>query len=122
MNNKSKYNSSEYLNKKYNKLYTLEYIASNDDRNTLGEPAYICRCDCGNITIKRVKQVINGIAKACGNCRIAPNHKYYNQEYIGQTFNGLTVIDIKKENKKLIGNADVIYVKNIMKSGYQHMV
>lgn len=93
MNTKSKYNTDEYIGKKYNSLKILEYLPSNDDRNTMMEPAYLCQCDCGNLTIKRVRQVLNGMAKACDECNKAKKvkSKYNTDEYIGKKFGALEV-------------------------------
>jgi hypothetical protein len=86
------------IGNKYGKL-TVKSIFKNNDNRTCAS----CDCDCG--TINHTVMLSNLIntnhpTRACGKCRIAPNHKYDNTEYIGKTFNGLTVIDIKKENSK----------------------
>ena len=100
MNIKSKYNTDEYIGKKYNSLSILEYLSSNDDRNPMGEPAYICRCTCGKTTIKRVKQVINGAAKACDECNKAKKvkSKYNTDEYIGKKFGILEIQEFISAN------------------------
>lgn len=95
MNTKSKYNSSEYLNKRYNKLYILEYLSSNDERNPLGEQAYLCQCDCKNITIKRVRHVINGIAKCCDECNNIKKakSKYEDATIMSKKYGRLKIIE-----------------------------
>lgn len=100
MNNKSKYNSDEYLNKKYNSLYTLEYLSANDDRNPFLEQAFLCRCECGEIVIKRVKHIINGIAKACDKCTSKNKTKsqYADTSIIGTKHGSLTILEFMTGN------------------------
>jgi hypothetical protein len=95
MNTKSKYNSEEYLHKQYNKLYVLEYLSSNDDRNFYREPAYICRCDCGVTTIHRVKYVVNGVVKSCDNCtKLAKTKsKYEDTELMNKKYDRLSIVE-----------------------------
>lgn len=95
MNSKSKYNTDEYLNKWYNNLFVFKYLASNADENIYKEPAYLCKCKCGEQTIKRVKHVINGVATACDKCNnITKNKSKYNDEdIISKKYGRLTIVE-----------------------------
>lgn len=32
------------------------------------EPRWVCRCDCGNIAVRRADLLLSGKSKACGEC------------------------------------------------------
>lgn len=91
MNTKSKYNSEEYINKWFNNLY----IYASDSRNINSEQSFICRCKCGNTTIKRVKHVVKGIAKACDICnsRDRSESKYNDKKYLDKQYGALKTIE-----------------------------
>ena len=93
MYSKSKYNSEKYLNKQYNELYTLEYLAANDDRNPFSEQAFLCRCNCGALAIKRIKHIINGAAKACDKCNNInkTKSKYNDTNILGKRYSRLVI-------------------------------
>lgn len=87
------------LGQKFGKL-TIKSIYKDIDGCTVAR----CDCDCGtkdkDVFLSNLYRDVNG-TRACGKCRIAPNAKYDNEEYIGKTINNLTILDIKKEDGKV---------------------
>jgi len=71
------------IGKKYGRLTILSKVART---SYYAEPIQIkCRCDCGKITIKNKRSVLNGITKSCGCLRRenSINRNKRNRKYIG---------------------------------------
>jgi hypothetical protein len=81
--------SETEIGKKYGRL-TITRIIGKDG---LVE----CRCDCGNIKVKRLALIMKGIAKSCG-C-LSKEKQYKEEDYIGKKFGRLTILGIKKINE-----------------------
>lgn len=97
--NTKKY-SEEYkrslINKQFGKLM-IRSIYKNDKGHTIAK----CDCRCGNTghEVLLCNILRDDGTRACGKCRVAPNHKYDDESYIGKTFNFLEVISIQKKDK-----------------------
>ena len=114
-----------YIGQKFNHLTVLDTFRD----NTLDchHNRFKVQCDCGNITIKSVYTVLNNESKTCGisdcSCSLMKQHHYYNNsEFIGKTYNQLTITGISIRPRDLkyqfickchkCGNDNFIITKN----------
>lgn len=91
---RSKYiiNKSQYINKKYNKLYLKDIVC-----DTRGYVYGVCDCDCGETNIvTAIRALLDYKTKSCSSCARATgsgfNSKYASDEYIGKIYGNLKVI------------------------------
>lgn len=78
------------IGKKYNQLTVLSYSHTNER----GELIWNCKCDCGNLTTAKTRDLKSGHKKSCG-CLYSPS-------LIGQKFGKLTVIEKAYSDNKYI--------------------
>ena len=103
MNNKSKYADSSYIGKIYGNLEILEFLPSSDDRNDTLESAFICKCRCNRIVVKKASRLVHGKVSSCGMCTVS---KYNSEEYIDKKFGGLTI-------KRFVDTNDIDNLDNV---------
>lgn len=73
------------IGNKYGKLTVVERsqeIAAN------GSPKWICKCECGNITVVERSNLLKGSIKSCGKCRVYNTYDLSHSYGIGYTSNG----------------------------------
>ena len=91
----------DLIGKKFGKL-TVLYVAKRDTSKPKQEKRYLCRCDCGAYKEAGTYFLLNKITTHCGCTNNNPskiNNKWA-LSHIGETYNRLTVIDIKKKEEK----------------------
>lgn len=93
----SKYNSRNVIGKHQpnGKLTILKFIP-NGVVNGETAPLYLCKCDCGRLTLKKCNHVINETVSTCGSC---VKSKYSSKSWVGVELNGYRVIDIGYTNQ-----------------------
>ena len=76
---------------RFKKLVCLE---ESPEKDRSGHRQWLCRCDCGNLCLSSVSQLLSGNKKSCG-CLRRPTLK----QFVGKRFGKLTVIGYAgKEN------------------------
>lgn len=82
MSNRSKYNKTEWIGKKFNRLTVVEpvHVTLNNGGN---QWFWKMRCDCGKERIEKPIEVICGKIKSCGCLKndITPHNKTHNESH-----------------------------------------
>ena len=79
--------SEDIIGERYGKLTIIGFTTVERGRQKC-----VCKCDCGNETLARYGELINGHKKSCGCLRGNPYERF---EYlIGKTINDWTVLDL----------------------------
>lgn len=88
----SKYNSLEAIGKhQQNGSLTIIKFIPNGVVDGENAPMYLCKCDCGRLTLKKCNHVINETVSTCGHCI---KSKYNNRGWVGIELNGYKIIDL----------------------------
>lgn len=90
-----------YIGQKFGHLTILRFFIDSDVKYNSAKWKFECKCDCGEITIKRCNDVLRGSIKSCAKqtCEfnpkssIGPINKY--KTYINKKINHLTILDFK---------------------------
>ena len=95
---------TQYIGQIFGELTVLDVTYSNSKANHRPIREFECSCSCGEKVNKNLYSVLNGKTKSCGHLlgksgRGGRKRKDYTQ-YIGQTFNELTILNVKKEEEK----------------------
>lgn len=95
---------TQYIGQTFGDLTILDVTYSNSKVNHRPIREFECSCSCGEKVNKNLYSVLNGKTKSCGHLlgksgRGGRKRKDYTQ-YIGQTFNELTILNVKKEKGK----------------------
>ena len=92
---------TQYIGQTFGDLTILDVTRSSLKSNHGSTQKFECLCSCGKKVNKNAYNVINGHTKSCGHLlgKVGRKRKDYTQ-YIGQTFNELTVLNVIKEEEK----------------------
>ena len=89
-------------NQRYGKLITIE---PTKERDTVGRIKWLCKCDCGNLTVVSSSLLKNGNTQSCGCLQKEATRNHSFIDLTGKRFGKLTVI---KENGKNAHN-DILW-------------
>jgi len=96
------------------KFGKLTVIQKSDQIASNGTPKWICKCDCGNISVVERSNLKRGSVKSCGKCRVYNTYDLESKEYgIGYTSDGKEFY-FDKEDYDLISQ----YNWSVTGSGY----
>ena len=95
---------TQYIGQTFGDLTILDVTYSSSKANHRPIREFECSCSCGEKVNKNLYSVLNGKTKSCGHLlgksgSGGRKRKDYTQ-YIGQTFNELTILNVKKEEGK----------------------
>ena len=94
---------TQYIGQTFGDLTILDVTYSSSKANHRPIREFECSCSCGEKVNKNLYSVLNGKTKSCGHLLGKSGggrkRKDYTQ-YIGQTFNELTILNVKKEEGK----------------------
>ena len=95
---------TQYIGQTFGDLTILDVTYSSSKANHRPIREFECSCSCGKKVNKNLYSVLNGKTKSCGHLlgksgSGGRKRKDYTQ-YIGQTFNELTILNVKKEEGK----------------------
>ena len=95
---------TQYIGQTFGDLTILDVTYSSSKANHRPIRKFECLCSCGKKVNKNLYSVLNGKTKSCGHLlgksgSGGRKRKDYTQ-YIGQTFNELTILNVKKEEGK----------------------
>ena len=94
---------TQYIGQTFGELTVLDVTYSSSKANHRPIREFECSCSCGEKVNKNLYSVLNGKTKSCGHLLGKSGggrkRKDYTQ-YIGQTFNELTILNVKKEEGK----------------------
>ena len=95
---------AQYIGQTFGDLTILDVTYSSSKANHRPIREFECSCSCGEKVNKNLYSVLNGKTKSCGHLlgksgSGGRKRKDYTQ-YIGQTFNELTILNVKKEEGK----------------------
>ena len=92
----------KYIGKTFNSLTVIDVI-NIKSKTGKREIQFVCKCICGNIKNINYNYVLNNKTKSCGCYSQSNNTNKINklkEDYIGKTFNQLTIIDVIKQYNK----------------------
>ena len=72
----------------------LTVLKKSENRAKDGNPLWVCRCDCGNITEVTKRRLVTGSTRSCG-CGRKPPLK----DWVGKRFGSLTVLSYARKEK-----------------------
>ena len=72
----------------------LTVLKKSENRAKDGNPLWVCRCDCGNVTEVTKRRLVTGSTRSCG-CGRKPPVK----DWVGKRFGSLTVLSYARKEK-----------------------
>lgn len=91
-----RYKTINEVGNRYNKLIVLKQ--ADKPRENAGRGLWwLCKCDCGNITIVRGKDLRNGDVQSCGCLEKENQHKFGQYNFIDETNNVYTYLTVIKQ-------------------------